>query len=122
MMVAVEEIEVCKPKRGLHPTLGSFRLNHKGYPRLNGGPRRNQYVHRAVFEIVAVRPIREDCHIHHMASKLCWCPHQLLELPKALHPAQEPLRDPYTGQFLTIEAYERRYGEKPARFSDPGPA
>lgn len=44
-------------RHGVHPTLGSFSVNAKGYPRLNRKPRR--YLHRAVFEDVAGRPVRQ---------------------------------------------------------------
>ena len=103
-----------------HPELGSFRLNEKGYPRLNSGSRRNQYLHRAVFEQVAGRPVREGFDIHHMNGKRCFCPHQLLEIQKALHPPGDPLRCPLTGLYLTPDAYERRYGTLPQRAATPG--
>jgi hypothetical protein len=90
--------------------LGSFRLNQKGYPLLNSRKQGQKFVHRAVFEIVAGRPPRDGFHIHHMNWKLCWCPGQLLEIQAELHPSRT-LRDPYTGEFMTISAYRRRYGE-----------
>lgn len=87
---------------------GSCRINEKGYPRINGGKFKDAYLHRAVFETVAGRKIRFGFHIHHMNGKLCWCPHQLLEIQAELHPARV-LKDPYTGEFLTAAQYERRY-------------
>ncbi len=92
-----------------HPVFGSCRINHKGYPRINGGPKRNWYLHRAVFERVAGRPPRDGFHIHHMNGKMCVCPHELVEIQAELHPARM-LRDPYTGEFMTPESYRRRYG------------
>ena len=92
----------------IHPSFGSARINAKGYPRLNGGPRRNQYLHRAVFEEVAGRPVRPGFHIHHMNGKLCWCPHQLVEIQAVLHPA-ETLRHPFTGRFMKPDEYRREF-------------
>lgn len=93
-----------------HPDFGSCRINEKGYPRINGGGQKDKYLHRAVFEAVAKRPPRKSFHIHHMNGKLCWCSHQLLEIQDCLHPANATRRDPYTGQFLTLAQYQRRYG------------
>lgn len=103
-----------KKLKGKHPVFGSFRLNRKGYPRLNSGSYRNEYLHRVVFEQIAGRPIREGFDIHHMNGKQCWCPHQLIEIQKELHPAPQPLRCPYTGEYMTVENYQRRYGNLPA--------
>jgi hypothetical protein len=100
-----------------HPTLGTFRLNEKGYPRLNSGKHRNKYVHRAVFEEIAGRPVRTGFNIHHMNGKHCFCPHQLLEIQKELHVASEPLRCPFTGEFMKPAEFERRYGIAPMRQS-----
>lgn len=80
---------------------GHAVLNDKGYPRLTSGPLRHRYVHRASFETVAGRAIKEGHTIHHMSAKTCWCPHNLVELQNCLHPAPEPPRHPYTGRFLT---------------------
>jgi hypothetical protein len=68
-----------------------------------------------VWERVAGHAVPEGFHVHHMGPKTCWCPHQLVAIQACLHPAPEPLRDPYTGQFLKAEAYERRYGTPPPR-------
>jgi hypothetical protein len=90
-------------------------LNHKGYPRINSGARRDQYLHRAVFEEIAGRPVREGFDIHHMNGKRCFCPDQLIEIQKELHPAPQPLRCPITGQYLTPEGFHRRFGVEPLR-------
>ena len=82
---------------GKHPVFGTFRINRKGYPRINAGPNRDQYLHRAVFEKVAGRPVREGFDVHHMNGKTCFCPHQLVEIQKELHVKPEPLRCPLTG-------------------------
>jgi hypothetical protein len=94
-----------------HPVFGSCRLSTKGYPRINGGAHADKYLHRAVFELIAGRPVREGFHIHHMNGKLCFCGHQLVELEAALHPAPEPIRHPYSGRFMTASEYERSMGE-----------
>lgn len=93
----------------VHPEFGRCRLNEKGYPRISGGPAKDKYLHRAVFEKVAGRKIRHGFHIHHMNGKLCVCPHELLEIQAELHPARV-IRDPYTGEFLNASQWERRYG------------
>lgn len=98
---------------GKHPVFGPFRINEKGYPRLSAGPQKHKYLHRAVFESVAGRPVREGFDIHHMAGKKCFCPHQLIEIQKELHASSERLRCPYTGQFLTMDGYIRRFGHAP---------
>lgn len=125
-MVAAEA-----PNQRVHPSLGSFRVNRRGYQRLNAGPYVDEYLHRAVWMSIA----RRDCEcelckasklklvteipvghqIHHQGPKSCYCPEQLICLPPELHPPHMPLRDPYTGQFLTLDEYRRRYesGEGP---------
>lgn len=90
--------------------LGNWVPNKpKGYPRLTSGPHRGKYLHRAVFEDVAGRPIKEGYVIHHMNGKACACPHELLECPPEFNTANV-LRDPYTGAFMSAAEWERRYG------------
>ena len=93
----------------VHPIFGTCRINEKGYPRINAGPAKDKYLHRAVFERIAGRPVRQGFHIHHQNGKLCACGWQLIEIQAILHPARV-LRDPYTGEFMTPGAYGRRYG------------
>jgi hypothetical protein len=104
-----------------HPVLGSVsvRLNHKGYPRINSGPLRNEFLHRAVFEKIAGRPVREGFHVHHMNGKLCTCCWQLLEIQACLHRAAEPLRCPFTGRFMNYAEYERVYGRTYKPYNPP---
>lgn len=100
------------PKVNGNHELGKWCLNGppSHYPRFYSGPCRNQYVHRAIFEHVAGRPVKPGFEIHHMNGKLCFCPHQLLECPPAFNPqGNRALRDPYTGQFLSPNEYQRRY-------------
>lgn len=87
---------------------GSCRINDKGYPRINSGPSRNAYLHRAVWEKIAGKKVPKGFQVHHMNGKLCWCPHQLIALGPGLH-AHPAIRDPYTGEFLSRDAYLRRY-------------
>ncbi len=92
-----------------HPILGwiAVHLSTKGYPRISGGALRNTYLHRRVFEVVAGRPVKEGSHIHHMgATKLCTCPHQLLELEACLHPASV-CRHPFTGRMMSATEWQR---------------
>jgi hypothetical protein len=102
---------------GTHPIFGSFRLNHKGYPRLNSRKFGQKFLHRAVFEQVAGRPVRPGFDIHHMAGKRCFCPHNLIEIQRELHPAPRVLRCPYTGEFLSVDGYVRRFGHLPLGMS-----
>lgn len=69
----------------IHPIFGAYHFNTKGYARLHRKPFRGKYLHRAVFEHVAGRPVRDGFHIHHMNGKGCICPHQLLEIEACLH-------------------------------------
>lgn len=89
---------------------GRASLNSKGYPRLYAKPYRKRYVHRVAFEAVAQRPVRDGFQIHHQPTakgKLCWCPHNLIEIQDVLHVKQEPPRCPYTGRFLDAEELRR---------------
>jgi hypothetical protein len=92
-----------------HPLYGPFHLNEKGYPRLHRKPYRDVYLHRAVFETVAGRPVRDGFQIHHMNGKRCFCPHNLIELEACLHTDGRIRRDPYTGEALTPDQWKRRY-------------
>lgn len=94
-----------------HPTFGTCRKSTKGYPRINSGPHADKYLHRAVFEQIAGRPVREGFHVHHMNGKLCFCGHQLIELQAELHPAPEPPRHPYTGRFMNTSEIAREMGD-----------
>lgn len=89
--------------------LGHWYTNApKHYPRLSSGSHKRKYLHRAVFEVVAGRPVRAGFTVHHMNGKLCTCPHQLLECPVEFNPRTE-IRDPHTGQFLSKREYANRY-------------
>lgn len=92
------------------PGLGRAAPNQKGYYRITAGPLRDKLVHRAAWESIAGRPLPPGFQVHHMGPKTCWCGHNLVALPAALHPPGERRRDPYTGEFLTDREYERRYG------------
>ena len=95
----------------VHPEFGPCYLSKpKQYPRISRQPFRNKYLHIAVWERVAGRPVREGFHVHHMAGK--WCPEQLIEIEAALHPAST-LRHPYTGRFMTATEFEREFHRLP---------
>ena len=100
-----------------HPLFGSFRLNKAEYARINAGRRRDQYLHRAVWEEVAGRPVPKGFDIHHMNGKGCVCPHQLVALQKELHVPPEPLRCPHTGEWLTVDNWLKRFGALPERMA-----
>ena len=89
---------------------GHCYLNGKGYPAISGGAHRKEYLHRVVWEKIAGKKIPKGFTVHHMNGKLCWCPHQLVALGPGLH-AHPAIRDPYTGEFMSRDAYLRRYGK-----------
>jgi hypothetical protein len=92
------------------PGYGNCIVTKEGYPRIVSGPLRNKYLHRAVWERTAGRKLPRGWEVHHMASKLEWEPHLLLASPACLHARSEPLRDPYTGEFLSRQKWQKRYG------------
>jgi hypothetical protein len=94
---------------GTHP-LGNWSTNPDGYPKFHSGKHRKKFVHRVVFEQIAGRPIREGFQVHHQGAKTDFRPHMLVELPKELNPPREPLRNPWTGKFMSRDEYERLMG------------
>jgi hypothetical protein len=85
---------------------GSVRLNHKGYYRINGGLNRNEYLHRAVWEKVAGRPIPDGWHIHHQDfNKKHCCPHNLIAMPPEFNPSPSR-RCPYRGTYVSVEEWK----------------
>lgn len=95
-----------------HPLLGRVTVakNHKGYWRISAPARlRGKYLHRAVFETVAGRPVKAGFHVHHANGRGCCCPEYLVEIQPALHPAV-PLQCPYTGRYLTPREYSTMVG------------
>lgn len=95
--------------------LGHTVKNERGYLRITSGPLRGEYLHRAVWEKVAQRPLPEGWQVHHMHGKLHSCPESLIASPACLHVRAEPLRDPLTGEFISAESWERRYGDPPRK-------
>ena len=111
--VGPAEVEMGSEVRSLRfyvVPFGFARANEKGYPRLWAGKWRGQYLHRAVWEKIAKRKIPKGFQVHHMNGKLCWCPHQLVALGPGLH-VHEPIRHPYTGEFMTRDQYVREFGK-----------
>jgi|SRR5579883_612212 len=96
--------------------LGRAYLNKRqqggAYWRISRGKHAGKYLHRVAWEQIAGRPIKPDCVIHHMMGKDHFCGPSLIELPKCLHPSPEPPRDPYTGEFLSLAEWQRRYGSQ----------
>jgi hypothetical protein len=87
----------------------------KGYLRwtsrgTGAGIKRGARAHRVVVERLAGRPLTEEVHVHHMDfDKLNNCPCNLILMPASLNPSSAR-RDPYTGEFMSAAAYQRRYG------------
>ena len=97
-------------QRTIVTEFGNASLNKKGYPRIHSGIDRNVYVHRRSFEFVVNRRIRENFHIHHQPNprgKLCWCPHNLIEIQDVLHVKAESPRNPWNGKFIDAEELRR---------------
>lgn len=88
-----------------------FNTRHQGggYWRLSNGPFKRKYLHRAAFEAIAGRPVRDGFVIHHMKGRDHFCGESLVEIQACLHIKSEQLRDPYTGEWITPEQYNRRY-------------
>lgn len=99
-------------KRVLGMVVSTVYVNAKGYYRINGGKYRKQYLHRAVWEIVAGKKLPDGWHVHHQDfDKTHCCPENLIAMPPELNPAGNCLcRCPYTGIYLTRQEYERRLG------------
>lgn len=89
--------------------LGRACLNERGYLRLYTGELRNKYVHRAVWEKIAGRPVPAGFEVHHMGPKTCWCGHNLVAIQRELHVKPGQRRDPYTGEFISEDQFRRRY-------------
>lgn len=54
-------------------------------------------------------------HVHHMDwNKLNNCPCNLVVLPMQFNP-RSAIQDPYTGQFMSLEQYYKRYPSMDAR-------
>lgn len=93
-----------------------WSVHSKGYiiytSRKKDSIKRGTRLHRFVMERVLGRPLVEGEHVHHMdfhKTNNCYC--NLLLLPCEFNPSCA-LRDPYTGQFMSISEYQRRYGLK----------
>jgi hypothetical protein len=66
-------------------------------------------MHRVVVERLGA-VLTPEIHVHHMDfDKWHNCPSNLLICPAAFNPSTA-LRDPYTGQYMSRGAWERRYG------------
>ena len=90
-------------KRGTGYLVYVSRGTHSGIPR-------GKRAHRVVMEQLLGRPLEPHEHIHHMDfDKLNCCPCNLLLTTIEFNPS--PVRkDPYTGEYLSPAAYQRRYG------------
>lgn len=101
-----------------HPVFGCCTINNKGYYKIKRrGPYRDKYLHRAVFELVAGRPVKPGYHVHHQNfDKLCCCPWNLIEMPAEFNPRSEPIRNPNTGRFITAEQLDKILYSEPVPF------
>jgi hypothetical protein len=96
--------------RGTHE-LGNWSVNPpKGYPRFHSGPHRNRYVHRVVWETVSGTSLPDGWHVHHQDfDRTHFCSYNLIAMPQEFNPGNM-LRCPYTGQYLSVDAYKKRMG------------
>ena len=107
---AVSGADRSRRMTAIQTEFGRASLNKKGYPRFYAAPYRKRYVHRVAFEQIAGRPVRAGFQIHHNPNpkgKLCWCPHNLIEIQDVLHVKPEPPRNPWNGKFIDKEELRR---------------
>lgn len=96
------------------PTKG-WSIHNKGYliytsRSKTSGIRRGARAHRLVMARMLGRDLREDEIVHHMDFSKTNCePYNLLLTTVCFNPTGA-LRDPYTGEFMSKDAYLRRYG------------
>jgi hypothetical protein len=101
-----------------------WSLSTKGYliytSRRKGVPiKRGSRAHRVVMAMLAGRPLSEDEHVHHQDfDKLNCLPANLILMPCCFNPTSAR-RDPYTGEYMTSLAFERRYGQAVAMAGAP---
>jgi hypothetical protein len=96
-------------------------VTRKGYVRVTSGPFRHEYYHRLLVKfllwgyphVVWGRDLPANIHVHHVDhDKRHNSIGNFLLLDEAIHNAisrESTIQDPYTGQFLSRAAYERRY-------------
>lgn len=94
-------------KRGTGYLIYTSRNKSTGIPR-------GQRAHRVVMERLLGRPLEPWEHVHHQDfNKLNCCGCNLILLPPEFNPS--PVRrDPYTGEYLSPDAYRRRYMDNAA--------
>lgn len=82
--------------------------------------RRGEFAHRAVLmHLFRVDRLNPEWQVHHQDfDKLHNLPCNLLYAPACFNPSCA-LRDPHTGEFMSVEQYRRRYGhETPTDYPD----
>src|SRR6202521_479720 len=101
-------VRVLSSKTVIHSWFGRATLNSESpggrYLRLCSGPRRHQYLHRAVWEAVAGFPVPAGWVVHHMRPDHC-CPESLVALEACLHVhAEQQIRRAHVWTPVTSEA------------------
>jgi len=92
-----------------------WSIHRKGYVvytsrGLRHNIKRGEYMHRLVIERLRGWPLRDFEHVHHQDfDKRNNHPDNLVVMPHVLNP-RSACRCPYTGRFLSVDAYRVRFG------------
>jgi len=106
------------PERG-------WSIHSKGYLIYSSKPpvkgmKRGVYLHREVIRrLMKVEVLPNEIHVHHQNhNKQCACPHNLIAMPMCMNP-RSAIRDPHTGEFMSLKEYRRRYGDSGKSVDEP---
>jgi hypothetical protein len=104
---------------GLTGTVRTGGPATRGYRLVRRKPYRNWLLHRAVADVLVKEfnpfgweSLPPDKIFHHLSGlRGCCCPHNLVILDHALHVHPSVLRHPWTGQYMSVSAWQSLMGE-----------